>query len=163
MLFKYDVHDGPEGTITPLSQLCAPQYRGGDPFKVPHATLAMTISHKEKKIYYIPVMSGDFDYGAVQLDLTTKSKFKKAMKEKNLPPLSYMVSYDLKTGQRRDIGTLRSEDGRYVYGLGAAETDSSGKIWFAGAFEEPDEKYTVNRKGKYPYRLGLGCYDPFQK
>ncbi|RKY08988.1 MAG: hypothetical protein DRP65_08370 [Planctomycetota bacterium] len=155
--------NGPEGSITPLAQLCAPQYRGGDPFKVPHATLAMTISHKEKKIYYIPVMSGDFDYGAVQLDLTTKSKFAKAMKERKLPPLSFMVSYDLKTGQRRDIGTLRSDDGRYVYGLGAAETDSSGKIWFAGAFEEPDEDYVVRKiSAKYPYSLGLGCYDPFQ-
>ncbi len=163
MLFKYDVHDGAEGSITPLAQLCAPQYRDGDPFKVPHATLAMTISHKEKKIYYIPVMSGDFDYGAVQLDLTTKSKFAKDIEEKNLPPLSFMVSYDLKTNQRRDIGILRTEDGRYVYGLGAAETDSNGKIWFVGAFDEPDEDYVVRKmSAKYPYSLGLGCYDPFQ-
>ena len=84
------------------------------------------------------------------------------MKEKNLPPLSFMVSYDLKTGQRADIGTLRTDDGRYVYGLGAAETDSSGKIWFVGAFEEPNEEYVVRKKGNYPYSLGLGCYDPFQ-
>ncbi|MCH5376235.1 MAG: hypothetical protein JJ992_19875, partial [Planctomycetes bacterium] len=65
LLFKYDVHDGPEGRITELAQLCAPMYRGGDPFEVPHATLAMTISQKERKIYYIPVVTGDFDYGAV--------------------------------------------------------------------------------------------------
>ena len=74
-----------------------------------------------------------------------------------------MVSYDLKTNQRRDIGILRTEDGRYVYGLGAAETDSDGKIWFVGAFDEPDEDYVIRKmRAKYPYSLGLGCYDPFQ-
>jgi hypothetical protein len=165
ILFKYDVHQRPEGKITALSQMCVPQFRDGNPFNVPHATLAMTISQKERKIYYITVIGGDFDYGGNKTELTHESKSKEEIKhEKNMPPLAFMISYDLKTGQRKDIGILRAKDGRYAYGMGAAQTDSSGRIWFVGAFEEPDEKYVVRKmNGEFPYSLGLGCYDPFSK
>jgi hypothetical protein len=161
LLFRFDVHQGPEGTITPLTAMCAPQYLTGDPFKVPHATLAMTISQRERKIYYVPVMSGDFDYGAVVLDVAGSGKFSGRIAEgRKLPPLSFMVSYDIASGQREDIGMLRTADGRYTYGLGAAETDSEGRIWFVGAFEEPDSAFVVGRMGGMPYSMGLGCYDP---
>ncbi len=161
VLFKYDVHSGFEGNIIPLEIMCAPQFREGDPFKIPYATLSMTISHKERKIYYLPVMSGDFDYGSIQFDFTNQSKFSKNIASRDLPPLSFMVSYDLKTGEREDIGLLRTEDGRYAYGTGGAQADKDGKIWFVGAFEEPDEEYVVRKmRDKYPYSMGLGCYDP---
>jgi len=164
MLFKYDVHNGPEGTITSLTQMCAPPFREGGPFKIPHATLAMTISHKERKVYYIPVLSGDFDYGAVELNVYLKEKMKKATTFERLPSLSYMISYDLKTGQREDIGLLRTPDGRYAYGLGGAETDKHGRIWVVGAFEETDEEYVVRRiNGIYPYSMQLACYDPMKQ
>ena len=165
ILFKYDVHQGQEGKIAALSQMCVPQFRDGNPFNVPHATLAMTISQKERKIYYITVIGGDFDYGGNKTELIRDSKIKEQIKpEKNMPPLAYMISYNLKTGERKDIGILRAKDGRYAYGMGAAQTDSSGRIWFVGAFEEPDEKYVVRKmNGEFPYSLGLGCYDPFSK
>jgi hypothetical protein len=163
-LFEYDVFSGNEGEIKTLAQMCAPQYRGGNPYKVPHATLAMTISQKERKIYYLPVMSGDFDYGAVQLDLTSQSKFKDEIAEGKLPPLSFMVSYNLQTGKQEDLGMLRAKDGRYAYGMGAAESDEQGRIWFVGAFEEPNKEYMVSRmRNDFPYSMGLGCYDPFDK
>ena len=160
-LFRYDVHNGPEGSIALLAQLSAPMYRGGDPFRVPHATLAMTLSKSERKIYYIPVISGDFDYGAVNLraQLGKEESFAKVDK----PPLSFMVSYDLATGKTTDIGLLRAGDGRWAYGMGAAETDRNGRIWFVGAFEEPRQEYVVRKMaGKFPYSMGLGCYDPRQ-
>jgi hypothetical protein len=164
LLFKYDVHSGPEGTITALTQMCAPPFREGDLFKIPHATLAMTLSHKERKVYYIPVLSGDFDYGAVELNVYLKEKVKKMTTSERLPPLSYMISYDLKTGQREDIGLLRTQDGRYAYGLGGAETDEHGRIWVVGAFEETDEEYVVRRiNGLYPYSMQLACYDPMKQ
>ena len=129
---------------------------------IPHSTLAMTISYRERKIYFIPVMSGDFDYGMVKFDIVDKSKFSENIATGSLPPLSFMVSYDLKTGERTDIGMLRTEDGSYAYGMGGAQADKDGKIWFVGAFEEPDKEYVVsNMRGKFPYSLGLGCYDPF--
>ena len=140
LLFRYDVHAGDGGTVEPLVMMCAPQYREGDPYDIPHATLAMTLSQKERKIYYIPVVSGDFDYGTVELNVGGKSK--KAGGSSG-PPLSYMVSYDLETGMRDDLGLLRTGDGRYAYGQGGACTDSEGRIWFVGAFNEPDEKFVV--------------------
>ena len=131
ILFQYDVHDGDEGSIATLGRICAPQFRDAKPFDVPSATLAMTISQRERKIYYIPVMSGDFDYGAVE-----------GLNNQGVqPPLSFMVCYDLKTNTVQDIGYLKTKSGRWAYGMGGAETDSQGRIWFVGAFEEPDPKY----------------------
>jgi hypothetical protein len=120
----------------------------------------MTINQKNRKVYYIPVISGDFDYGIVKLDIEEDNKQTSASGN-SMPPLSYMVSYDLETGKIEDLGMLKTEDGRYGYGMGAAETDKDGRIWFVGAFEEPDPDYVVRMmRGKFPYSLGLGCYDP---
>ncbi|UCH61906.1 MAG: hypothetical protein JSU77_08830 [Fidelibacterota bacterium] len=164
MLFRYDVHDSHTGNIDVLTQVSAPMYRGGDPSEVPHATLAMTISQTERKIYYIPVISGDFDYAAVNPDFGRVSPKKargSALSGDQMPPLSFMISYDLETGERRDIGLLRADDGRWAYGMGGAETDRQGRIWFVGAFEESDPGYVARKiRNKFPYSMGLGCYDP---
>lgn len=146
LLFRFDPREGPEGKITPLTQMCAPPFRQGNPMNIPHATLAMAISQRERKIYYIPITAGDFDYGAVSGEL---------------PGYSFLLSYDLKTGQRRDLGVLQTQDGRYAFGMGGAKVDKEGRIWFVGAFEERDPRYAVGRiQRKYPYSMGLGCYDP---
>ena len=163
-LFKYDVHKGPEGEFQVLARMCAPMFRNVHPFEIPHATLAMTISHKERKIYYIPVISGDFDYGAVELDIGISDRIKKQQEtERGMPPLSYMISYDLETGERKDIGLLKAEGGRLALGQGGAQADASGRIWFVGAFEENDPKYVVREIRGTSYSLGLGCYDPFKR
>jgi len=164
MLFKYDVHDGPEGRFTLLSQLCAPIYRTGNPIDVPAASLAMAISQKDRKVYYFPGISGEFDYGLVKFAAQEQSKFKDALNSNRLPPCSFLVTYDLKTGVREDIGLLRTEEGCYAYGLGGARAGRDGKIWFVGAFEENDPEYAVNKmRGGRMYSMGLGCYDPFGK
>jgi len=148
MLFRFDPAAGREGEIRLLEPMYAPMYRDAEPFDIPGATLAMTISLPEKKIYYIPVASGDFDYGAVSTGGDS-------------PPLSYMVSYDLKTGKRENLGILKTKQGRLAYGMGAAQADAEGRIWFVGAFEEPNEEYVARMmRGKFPYSMGLGVYDP---
>ncbi len=159
LLFKYDVDKGPEGEITPLTRICAPMYRDADPFDVPSATLAMTINQKERKIYYMPVISGDFDYGAVELNVGDSGLLQG---EQNKPPLSFLIAYNLASGEVEDLGTLvTKDDGSFAYGMGAADTDSNGKVWFVGAFEEKDPAYVVRKmRSRYPYSLGLGCYDP---
>ena len=163
-LFKYDVHKGKEGEFEVLTRMCAPMYRDADHFDIPHATLAMTISQKERKIYFIPVISGDFDYGAVELDIGVSDLIKKRKKaDTRLPSLSYMVSYDLQTGERKDIGLLRTKDGRMALGQGGAQADASGKIWFVGAFEDNDPRYKVREIRGTGYSLGIGLYDPFKK
>lgn len=160
MLFSFDPDKGVEGEITPISLLCAPMYRDEDPFNIPHAMLSLTINQVERKIYYIPVISGDFDYGIVDLDIARDNEASQAAGGK-MPPLGYMLSYDLESGQREDIGLLKTDDGRYAYGIGAAESDKEGRVWFVGAFEEPDPDYVVRTISKvYPYSMGLGCYDP---
>jgi hypothetical protein len=148
VLFKYDPRQGPEGTVTPLVSMAAPGVRDGDPFNVPYATLAMALSQKERTIYYLTVMAGDFDYGAVTKDVMGAS---------------FMVSYDLKTGQRKDHGVLRTVDGRTTSGMGGAKVDREGRLWFVGAFSEPDPRYQAGRSGSQGYSMGLGLYDPFKK
>ena len=162
LLFKYDVNKGIEGEISPLTRICAPMYRDANPFDVPSATLAMTINQKERKIYYLPVISGDFDYGAVELNVNASHLSQ--TKQRN-PPLSFLVSYDIDAGEIEDIGMLvTKDDGSFAYGMGAADTDSEGRIWFVGAFEEKDQKYFVRKmRRNFPYSLGLGCYDPSNK
>ena len=159
MLFSFDVDAGVEGSIRPLALMCAPMYREGDPFDIPHATLAMTINQINRKVYYLPVISGDFDYGLVNLEIENDGG--ESSSGNRWPPLAYLVSYDLVSGEREDIGMLKTADGRYAFGLEAAETDRKGRIWFVGAFEEPDPVYVAGKlRGRYPYSLGLGCYEP---
>jgi hypothetical protein len=160
-LFRYDPKAGPEGTFATLAELCPPQFRGGNTMNIPNATLAMTLSQKERRIYYIPVISSDFDYGTVSFDVVDRSKFGGLMGKGNLPPLGFMTSYDLRTGKVEDLGLLKAQDGRYAFGSQAAKTDADGRIWFVGAFEEPNPKLAANPRSKSPYSLGLGCYDPF--
>ncbi|MBM3744600.1 MAG: hypothetical protein FJW34_02240 [Acidobacteria bacterium] len=147
LLFKYDPHRGPEGAVTPLVSMAAPGVRNGDPMNLPYATLAMAISQKERKVYYLTVMAGDFDYGAVTKDVMGSS---------------FLVTYDLRSGRREDLGVLRTTDGRTASGMGGAKVDQNGRLWFVGAFSEPDPRYQVGR-GRRPYSMGLGCYDPLRK
>jgi hypothetical protein len=147
LLFKYDPHQGPEGTVTPLVSMAAPGVRDGDPMNLPYASLAMAISQKERKVYYITVMAGDFDYGAVTKDVMGSS---------------FLVTYDLKSGKREDLGVLRTADGRTASGMGGAQVDKDGRLWFVGAFVEPDPRYRAGR-GRRPYSMGLGCYNPLGK
>jgi hypothetical protein len=160
LLFKYDVKKGPEGEITPLTLMCPPPYREGHPYDIPHATLAMTINQKNRKIYYIPVTTGDFDYGLVNLNIGSENKNIKAPANR-LRSSAYMVSYDLKTGVREDLGILKPTDGSYANGMGAAETDKDGKVWFVGSFTQTESAIKIN--GGFPNVMGLGCYDPFSK
>jgi hypothetical protein len=160
LLFKFDVTKGNEGRITPLALMCAPWYGDGNPFNIPHATLAMTINQKNRKIYYIPVTQGDFDYDLINKNIGGSNK-------KVDPPVrtrrssAYMVSYDLATGKREDIGVLIPTDGSIAKGMEAAGTDKDGMIWFVGSFEQTEEALKIN--GGFKNVMGLGCYDPFSK
>ncbi len=146
LLFRFDVHDGPEGSIKPLTKMVASRFEKGDSMDIPHATLTLAISQRERKIYYLPVTEGDFDYGAVS---------------KDRPAHSLLMSYDMKTGAKTELGVPRAADGRRAYGMGAAKVGRDGKVWFVGAFEEPDPKLAAGSiRGDHHFSLGLGCFDP---
>jgi hypothetical protein len=120
----------------------------------------MTINQKNRKIYYMPVTSGDFDYGLVNLDVGNTNK-KTNGSEKKKRSNAYMVTYDLISGKRDYLGILKPTDGSFARGMDAAETDKDGKVWFVGAFEQSDEVIKVN--GGFRNAMGLGCFDPFVK
>ena len=107
LLFRFDVNKGAEGEITSLAPMCAPSYLDGPYFDIPHATLAMTINQKERKIYYLPVTRGDFDYGLVNLDVGNTNK-KTNGTVKKIRSNAYMVTYDLKSGKTDYLGNIKT-------------------------------------------------------
>jgi hypothetical protein len=161
MLFKFDPYAGPEGTITPLVRLCAERYLSADPSLIPVSTLALTIS-RDHRIYYAPVVSVAFDYAGISWDVADERKFTSHLTGKDVPPESALVVYDIASKQRRELGLMRTQDGRRVFGLGGACTgQKDGKLYFVGAVEESDPKRVANKiDNKWPFSMSLLCYTP---
>ena len=144
-----------------MVRLCAERYLKADPNLIPVSTLALTIS-RDHRIYYAPVVSVAFDYAGTSWDVADERKFTARLTGEAVPPESALVVYDLATKQRREIGILRTQDGRRVFGLGGACTGKKdGKIYFVGAIEEPDPARVANQIDKrWPFSMGLVCYTP---
>jgi len=162
MLFKYDVHKGPEGEIEYLTPLTAPQYwTENNVNMIPFATLTLTISN-DRKVYYAPTASGSFDYIGNSWDVKDEEKFQAKMSGGYFPPVSYLISYDLKTKHRESHGLMITEGGNLVFGLGGACTGAKdGKIYFVGAIEEKNEADVVGKVGRrWPFSMGLVAFDP---
>ena len=153
-LFRFDPKAGEEGEMEALSLMCADRYLHDDPRKIPIATLAFTIA--KDKIYYAPVTVA-FDYSAESWDVRDERKFTAKITQKQRPPRSVLVEYDLKTNTRREIGLMETEDRRAVYGLGGAVySPLDNKIYFAGAIEEHEsDKIAGEIDGKWHYSMAL--------
>ena len=149
ILFRFDPYAGPQGKITALGKMCSPQFLNSHRKDIPYSTLALTIG-KNRKVYFIP-SNRHFDYGAV---------FETFAEEAEKPTAS-LIAYNLKTGRREDMGSLRTTDGRHVFGCEAATCGPDGTIYFCGAVEENDpEKATGRIAGKYSSALKLLIYKP---
>jgi len=161
LLFKFDPYDGPEGKIMPLVRMCAERYLAADPNLIPVSTLALTLT-PDRKIYYAPVVSVAFDYAGVSWDVADERTFTAHLTGKDVPPESVLIVYDRNTRQRRELGLMRTPDGRRVFGLGGACTGKKdGKLYFVGALEESDPRRAANKiDNKWPYSMGLVCYTP---
>ncbi|MCX7009171.1 MAG: hypothetical protein NTY53_18315 [Kiritimatiellaeota bacterium] len=114
LLFKFDTHDGPAGTITPLVRMCAERYLQADPSLIPVSTLALTISDRHR-IYYAPVISVAFDYSGVSWDVADERAYTARLTGKKVSPESVLVAYDIASGKRRALGIMRTADGRQVW------------------------------------------------
>jgi len=136
MLFRYDTRKGEEGEIEYLIPLTAPQYWNETNIRtVPFATLALTISN-DHIVYYAPTGSGSFDYIGNSWDVHDEEKFQAKMAGGFFPPVSWLVSYDLKTKERQSHGAMVTREGNMVFGLGGACTgQKDGRIYFVGAIE----------------------------
>ena len=162
MLFRYDVHKGEEGEIEYLTTLTAPQYwNDSEVHLIPFATLTLTVS-QDRKIYFAPTASGSFDYIGTSWDVKDEEKFQAKMAGGFFPPVSYLVSYDLKTKERKAHGLMFTKENNMVYGLGGACTGAKdGKIYFVGAIEEKNPKDVVGEVGRrWPFSMGLVTFDP---
>lgn len=161
MLFRYDVHDGEEGSIRYITPLTAPQYWNETNVRqIPFATLTITIAGD--KIWFAPTASGSFDYVGNSWDVKDEEKFQAKLAGGYYPAVSYLISYDKKTGERESHGLMVTEEGALCYGLGGACTGKKdGKIYFVGAIEEKDPSLVVGKVGRrWPFSMGLVAFDP---
>ncbi len=162
MLFRYDTHKGEEGEIEYLTTLTAPQYWDEkNPTMVPFATLALTIT-EDQMIYYAPTASGSFDYIGNSWDVKDEEKFQAKVSGGHFPPVSYLISYNIKNKERKSHGLMYTKENNLVFGLGGACTGAKdGKIYFVGAIEEKNEKDVVGKVARrWPFSMGLVAFDP---
>ncbi|MBZ5591759.1 MAG: hypothetical protein LAP39_05955 [Acidobacteriia bacterium] len=142
-LFSFDPHAGRDGEVRRLGQLSIPGFE--DRRDVPYATLSLTLGH-DGKLYY-GAAAKEFDYegsaGAAA---------------------SHLITYDLATGRKQDLGEMLLEDGSRVLGTNAADTGPDGTIYLVGAIEvRPHAGAPVLAAGKVagvPYRLALLMFRP---
>lgn len=164
MLFRYDVHDGPEGKIDYLTPLTAPQYWDETNVRqIPFATLTLTIAGD--KIYFAPTASGSFDYIGNSWDVKDEENFQAKLAGDFYPPVSYLICYDKNTGLRESKGLMVTKEGKLCFGLGGACTGKKdGRIYFVGAIQEDDLKKEVGKVGRrWPFSMGLVAYDPSEE
>jgi hypothetical protein len=162
MLFKYDVHKGPEGAFEYITPLTAPQYWNETNVRqIPFATLAFTIS-PDHRIYFAPTASGSFDYVGTSWDVHDEEDFQAKLAGGYFPPVSYLVRYDLQKKRRESLGLMVTGEGRMCFGLGGAcSGQKDGRIYFVGAIEERDPKHVVGKVGRrWPFSMGLVAYEP---
>lgn len=162
MLFKYDVKEGVEGEIDYLVPLTAPQYWNEEDVRtIPFATLALTIGN-DRTIYYAPTGSSSFDYVGTSWDVKDEEDFQAKMSGGYFPPVSYLITYDIESKERKSLGKIVTREGKMAFGLGGACTGTQdGKIYFVGAIEEDEESKIVGEVGRrWPFSMGLIAYDP---
>ncbi len=112
---------------------------------VPYATLSLTLG-RDRKLYY-GASGREFDYSGSAGAAT-----------------SHLITWDLNSGRREDLGEMLLADGRRVLGTNAADTGPDGTIYLVGAIEvRPEAGKPVEAAGKVGdvyYRLALLIYRP---
>ena len=118
--------------------------------RFPYATLAFGLAVKERKVYY-GMVSRTFDYSAQDRETESMTR-------------TYLLSCDLETGKKENLGQMVTTDGRIVLGLGACEVAPDGKVYFCGAITEDNpDKIAGLAAGRDPYSLQLMVWDPSSK
>jgi len=148
ILFRFNPHDGLQGKITSLTRLCDPKYWGTDAKNIPYAPLAFSVDSKNQKVYFVPSAR---NYAVGKYEETFGSE-----------QIHHLVMYDIKAGQRKDLGEMVTADGRRVFGcegISAAE-DDAGTVYIVGQVEVKNEKDATRHIGKVPAALHLVIYKP---
>ena len=143
ILFSFDPKAGRDGEIRELGQLSIPGFENRR--DVPYATLSLALGH-DRKLYY-GAAGREFDYGG-SAGLAT----------------AHLITWDLESSRKEDLGEMLLEDGSRVLGTNAADTGPDGTIYLVGAIEvraqsgKPLE--AAGKIGGLPYRLALLMYRP---
>ena len=126
-----------------LGQLSIPSF--DESREIPYATLSLTLGH-DRKLYY-GAAGREFDYGGSAGAAT-----------------SHLITWDLNSGQREDLGEMLLADGSRVLGTNAADTGPDGTLYLVGAIEvRPEAGKPLEAAGKVGsvyYRLALLIYRP---
>jgi hypothetical protein len=141
ILFSFD----PQAeVIERLGQLCIPGFE--DRRDVPYATLSLTLGH-DRKLYY-GASAREFDFaGSAGAEA------------------AHLITWDLATRKKQDLGEMILEDGCRVLGTNAADTGPDGTIYLVGAIEvRPSSGKALEAAPRkiagVPYRLALLMYRP---
>jgi len=143
ILFSFNPKAGKDGGVRRLGQLAIPGFE--DRRDVPYATLSLTLGHN-RKLYY-GAAGKEFDFGGSAGAAT-----------------AHLITYELDSGKKQDLGEMVLEDGRRVLGTNSADTGPDGTIYMVGAIEvrpvagKPLE--AAGDVGGVPYRLALLIYHP---
>ena len=162
LLFSFDPYAGEYGQIKVLGQLCIPSTTvptglvnvpanwlgmplAHEPRDIPYATLALALG-SDRKLYF-GASESEFDYAGSGRAAGV-----------------HLISYDLSTGHKEDLGEMRLPDGRLVLGVNSADPAPDGTIYFVGAIEVPKtpggRTKAAGTVGGVPYRLALLFYPP---
>jgi sugar lactone lactonase YvrE len=126
-LVEYDPHSGAEGEMTLLDQICADRYRGQR--DIPYAMISFCRG-PDNVIYYLN--------NSAEADEEGSPYWGGGM-------ASSLVTYDLDTGERKDHGLVRVEEGLTVVHPNAASAAPDGTIYFvAHVLEPPGEGRSIS-------------------
>ncbi len=145
-LFRFDPHEGPEGTITPLARMCDSRFLGAARKDIPYSTLAFALDSRNRKVYFVPSARPYTIEGYVE---TFGSK-----------EPHHLIVYDIAKGKRIDLGALKTTDGRRVFGCEGAAVDPGGTVYICGQVEVTDPARATGMIDDVPVALHLVIYRP---
>ena len=146
LLFKFDPHDGAEGKVTQLAQMCDSKFLNTERKDIPYSTLAFALDSKNKKVYFVPS--------------TREYNLKKSAETFGSGDPSHLIMYDIKTDKRVDLGALQTKDGRKVFGCEGASVGPDGTLYICGEVEVTNSSDATSSVGKIPVAIQLIIYQP---
>ncbi len=151
-LFEYDPAQGPEGQTGKLASL-RPENLPDRVRRSHYASLSFTFG-KDRKFCYLPI------------GLLDSSEENSGTEFDNWVGQARLVTYDLASGEKKDLGRVVTDDGMRVVDFlnrapsGGAATGPDNAVYFCGFVEEKDPAKAGYTFGSIRARLRLLIYRP---
>ena len=72
----------------------------------------------------------------------------------------HLIVYDIKTGERNDLGVMQTHDGRRVFGCEAASVGPEGNVYICGRVEVRDAEKATGFIRNIPVSMQLIIFKP---